>query len=400
MFSHHVKPRTKREASRAIKNADSKDSDTVTGVNYATVTNDNDPMHLARLKVRLDYMKEDEESDWIPPMGGYQGNGFGSTFDTPMVDDRVRIQYILGNASNMAYSPGFFSDAEEGDLISSASIQTPTGEDDGKHDASKNKRRNIWKSMSGWLLDIIEGQAVKEKWQLLFQSPTARDMVKWFTPLHEKSGRPYSVMFLKIDDLMEFWDESSPDGEKAVFRWEYLLKLIELQMHKGGRIVIRDHKGSSLSWDDETQMLELKMPEQKVFLKDRAGGNFTYDSASSKISMKLIDNLEAIAKSMRFGVTESFEVYVGTVVTPDVAIWPPKPGNGGKFTDVKDPLEPPPATVVNGEKMFEVTAAGVFSGGPGGQPSARVGDTVEVLVPGIGICFGTITSGSSKVFDV
>lgn len=58
----------------------------------------------------------------------------------------------------------------------------------------------------------------------------------------------------------------------------------------------------------------------------------------------------------------------------------------------------------SGSKMYwhkngdcDLTVVGALSLAGGGAPVAREGDTVSVNVPGVGICSGTITSGSTKV---
>jgi hypothetical protein len=392
----HIKSVTRRELSRIIKQSDTSESDKSYGAGYAEVTDERDPLFLGRIRVRLPYMTQDKQTEWIPPMGGFHGNGFGSTFDIPCKGDTVRIHNVLGNTHNMVYTPSFYHEAEKADITEVKAVNTPEGAE-GKYVPTEKERKNIWRSMSGWLLDIIEGSSVAQKWRLIFSSPTTRDLFHWFAPRHEQSGRPYSTVFIKVDDLLEFWDESSPDGEKAVFRWEYLLKLIEMQMHKGGRLVIRDHTGSSLSWDDASQMVEIKMPQNKAFLVDRAGGNFVYDAATSKISMKLINNLEVIAQAIRFGATTEFEIKIGTPVAPGAVSFPAKPGNGGKFNDVKDPITPPGEAIVAGMSMLHILPGSVTVGGEAGLPVGRVGDVVEVIVPGIGICYGTIKSGSTIV---
>lgn len=302
------RPPTKRELSRNITGADPSNSDRSFDNLFGEVTDCDDPESLGRIKVRLDYMTQDQQTDWISPSGGFQGEGFGSTFDFPSLGDKVRIHHVGGNIHNMVYSPGFFAPAAKGSINSAKNRPTPKGHK-GNYKSDNKSRVNILRTISGWLISLVEGVASPEKWEGRVESPSSYDYIHWWTGGHPDTGKPRGVIHIQIDDLMEFWDYTTPDDEKAKFKWDSLNKIIQLKLHKDGKIIFEDYHEGKLEWDDKFQTITFTLPKKGVLSTvDNLDGNFTWDAEKSTIKLRLIDNLEVAAKAISIAAVESVSI--------------------------------------------------------------------------------------------
>lgn len=255
--NRYYRTATNRDLSRKLDALDTSKSDRATGTHIAEVTNVDDPKKLGRIKVRLEYQRQDEETDWISPRGGFQGNGYGSTFNFPVVGDKVRLDFLGGNIHNMMWSDPFFHDEEKADLTEAKKHSAPLGRnDEDTYDATKDNRVNILRSISGWVLQIFEGFKDVDKWHLYIKSPTMKDVIEWFAPNSPSTNRRFGVWRAKIDDMLEFSDNR---GNAGGFIWDGLNKLIQLKLHRGGKYEVQDNKGGIVEWKDEDGSISINL---------------------------------------------------------------------------------------------------------------------------------------------
>lgn len=194
-----------RLAAKAIKAHDTGGGGQALGVHYATVTRVDDPEGTGRIRVRFDDMPEDQESHWVPPFGGFQGDAHGSTFGFPMVDDRVQIEYLYGNLMNPVWVGTQYTAGEKGELASAASRRPPGGPL-GPHNATRGERYNVLRSLSGWVMGLLEGDNVREAWEGEIQSPTGLDYLRWLVSTNPKNGRKRGKWQAQIDAHLELRD--------------------------------------------------------------------------------------------------------------------------------------------------------------------------------------------------
>jgi uncharacterized protein involved in type VI secretion and phage assembly len=69
---------------------------TVNGVMVATVTNNQDPDKLNRVKLKFPLRENTHETSWVPITSLMSGNGKGTLF-VPEVGDEVLVAFLLGN---------------------------------------------------------------------------------------------------------------------------------------------------------------------------------------------------------------------------------------------------------------------------------------------------------------
>lgn len=69
---------------------------TINGVMVATVTNNNDPDGLNRVKLKFPLRENSHETDWAPITSLMSGNSMGTLF-VPEVNDEVLVAFHLGN---------------------------------------------------------------------------------------------------------------------------------------------------------------------------------------------------------------------------------------------------------------------------------------------------------------
>lgn len=265
---------TAGEAVDNLLNRSTAMADKALGVQYALVTNVADPLHAGRIKVRFGWQKDDEESAWIPPAGGYAGPGFGSTFHLPQEDMVVKIGFLGGNMHNPEWIGAFFTPGSTGNVRDAEENSTPLGAQDGRYDARKDERRNILRTMSGWLIDLIEGASVTGKWRLLLQSPTGRDFLRWLAPGHDEGRASTSMVELQVDDFLTLRDALNGT---ALFVWDAEKKQVILRMHDGGRVRIESSGGNFLELDDRAGDLTINVTGN---VRVEAAGNALVKAAS------------------------------------------------------------------------------------------------------------------------
>ena len=153
------------------------------GFEWAEVTEVEDPDNLARIKVRLPWMMENQQSDWIPRVGG-GGANYGETGSIPQPKEAVLIHFWHGDMHRMAYAPGsVWTPGGTGSFFDRLSAMPPdmnlvkdpvTGEMKRNrnvrggnnyhnvlrvplHKPSKGKYKTwFWQSLGGWLVWIAE----------------------------------------------------------------------------------------------------------------------------------------------------------------------------------------------------------------------------------------------------
>lgn len=69
---------------------------TINGVMVATVTNNNDPDGLNRVKLKFPLRENEHETDWAPLVSLMSGKEMGTLF-VPEVGDEVLVAFLLGN---------------------------------------------------------------------------------------------------------------------------------------------------------------------------------------------------------------------------------------------------------------------------------------------------------------
>lgn len=69
---------------------------TINGVMVATVTNNNDPDGLSRVKLKFPLRENEHETDWAPITSLMSGKDMGTLF-VPEVGDEVLVAFLLGN---------------------------------------------------------------------------------------------------------------------------------------------------------------------------------------------------------------------------------------------------------------------------------------------------------------
>ncbi len=97
----------------------------------AKVTNNQDPEHLGRIKVKYSWRDENDESDWIRIMTPMAGNQMGVYF-IPEVDDEVVIAFQNGNINFPIVLGGLWSN----------NIKPPDSNDDGENNIRMIKSRS------------------------------------------------------------------------------------------------------------------------------------------------------------------------------------------------------------------------------------------------------------------
>jgi len=92
----------------------------ISGVVVGTVTNNQDPEGLGRVKVNITIRENDSETDWAPVATLMAGKGTGSLF-IPEVGDKVLVAFLLGDIE-CPYVVGMLWDHEN---------NPPAGDDSG-----------------------------------------------------------------------------------------------------------------------------------------------------------------------------------------------------------------------------------------------------------------------------
>lgn len=303
---------TKSELARQVKGLDNQETDTAIGVHVAEVTNVNDPLRLGRIKVRLEYQKKDEETNWIPPKGGFQYNGYGSSFDIPAVGDKVRIEFMAGNIHNMMYTGGWYHEAAQADLTKADAANTPRGRGDATYEASKGKRRNIFRTLSGWFFDLIEGKDILEEWDMYLQSPSGRDSLLWRTPNHKDTGKRFGEWQAIIDAYLTFKDTT--DGT-AEFSYDAVERIIGSRIHKNGKLVFGDHSGGSVTWDDTFATINIAIPSDMtppkantLTLTDPKGGSLFINGKESDWIFTAMNLMSLSGKTVIISASEKMNI--------------------------------------------------------------------------------------------
>lgn len=122
-----------------------------------TITDNQDPDKLGRVKVKLDHYGQDMETDWIPVLTFFGGSEIGAFF-LPEVDDQVVVCF-LGDSSEQGIVLGnIWSDNQK---------PPETGENSGS-DLNKDGDNNLRfiKSRSGHMI-IMDDKDGEEKLQFI-----------------------------------------------------------------------------------------------------------------------------------------------------------------------------------------------------------------------------------------
>lgn len=71
----------------------------VRGVSTGVVTNNQDPSHLGRVKLRLPWLDDQSETEWVPVVTFMGGDQLGASF-IPEVDDMVLVAFEHGDVNH------------------------------------------------------------------------------------------------------------------------------------------------------------------------------------------------------------------------------------------------------------------------------------------------------------
>lgn len=125
----------------------------ISGVVVGTVTNNQDPEGLGRVKVKITIREDDSETNWAPVATLMAGNGSGSLF-VPEVGDRVLVAFLLGDIEE-PYVIGMLWDSEN---------TPPAGDDSGIQ--TNNVRKIVSRSGHELIFDdssILSGVTLKTR---------------------------------------------------------------------------------------------------------------------------------------------------------------------------------------------------------------------------------------------
>lgn len=120
----------------------------VYGVVVGQVTDNNDPLNLGRVKLKLPWISEEHKTDWVRVMTPMAGKERGFFF-LPEVGDEVLVTFQLGDVSRPYVLGALWSNADK---------PPPTANEGQSSEGARSVNRRVIRSTSGHLITLDDSK--------------------------------------------------------------------------------------------------------------------------------------------------------------------------------------------------------------------------------------------------